>query len=100
MNKPTRKPLIIEAPKVIELSTAPRKHTKKSAIITVLAQSNPKRQDSLAYERFELYQTGMTVGEYVEAGGRSGDIKYDVQNGYIELSGDEDNESESDESEE
>ncbi len=63
-----------------------RRRVNKQAKITVLAEENPKRQGTLAYERFALYETGMTVGEYVDAGGRAGDIGYDVAAGYIELS--------------
>ena len=62
-----------------------RTRIKKTAIITVLATENPKRPNSMAAERFALYKTGMTVAEYVEAGGRSGDLHYDIANGHIEV---------------
>jgi len=28
----------------------------------------------------------MTVGDYIAEGGRSGDVNYDVENGYISIS--------------
>ena len=62
-----------------------RQHVNKNVRIKILAESNPKRKGTLAFDRFELYEDGMTVREYVEAGGRTGDVKYDVQAGHIEL---------------
>ena len=60
-----------------------RMHVKKAAVITVVAGENPKRIGTLSFTRLNLYRTGMTVGEYIAAGGRSGDINYDVAAGYI-----------------
>jgi hypothetical protein len=63
-----------------------RRYANKKAIITLLAENNPKRQNTLAYDRFDLYKSGMTVAEYLEQGGRSGDINHDVEMGFISLS--------------
>jgi hypothetical protein len=57
----------------------------KSSIITVLAEENPKNKGTLAFQRFALYQSGMTIAEYVAAGGRTGDIKNDVMSQYISV---------------
>lgn len=57
----------------------------KSSTITVLVEENPKNKGTQAAARFELYQNGMTIAEYIAAGGRSGDIKNDVTAGYISL---------------
>ena len=54
--------------------------------ITVLAATNPKKPSSKAYQRFALYRTGMTVGDYVKAGGRVGDIQYDTRHQFISVS--------------
>lgn len=62
-----------------------RQRADKKAIITVLTQDNPKRKNTLAYTRFALYRTGMSVADYVAAGGRTGDVLYDVAEGYISL---------------
>ena len=62
-----------------------RMHVKKSATITILVAVNPKRKGTLKFQRFDLYKNGMTVGDYIAAGGRSGDINYDVANGYISI---------------
>jgi len=69
-----------------EQQTTARKRFKKTAVITLLCDGNPKRKGSLAYQRFELYKDGMTVGEYVDAGGRTGDIHYDIAANLIEVS--------------
>lgn len=63
-----------------------RMHVKKTATITLLAIENPKRKNTLSFTRFALYKNGMTVGDYIAAGGRSGDVNYDVENGYISIS--------------
>lgn len=62
-----------------------RRRAHKTAIIKVLVENNPKRKGTLAYTRFELYRSGMTVAEYIAAGGRTGDVNHDATEGYIEL---------------
>ena len=64
------------------------KSSKRSTIsgdstIVVLAEENPKRGE--AAKRFKLYKKGMTVDEYVEAGGFRADIKWDVEKGFIKV---------------
>jgi len=63
-----------------------RIHYNQHSIITVIATSNPKRKNTLSHKRFELYKTGMTIADYVKAGGRTGDINYDVIAGFITVS--------------
>jgi len=62
-----------------------RQRANKKAVITILVIANPKRQGTLACQRFDLYKDGMTVAEYIEAGGRTGDVNYDVAENYISL---------------
>lgn len=45
--------------------------------------SNPKRGASA--KRFELYRNGMTVGQYVAAGGKRADIMWDMWRQFITL---------------
>lgn len=68
------------------MSEVTRRRINKQSKITVLVEENPKRQNTAAYDRFALYETGMTIAEYIDAGGRSGDIHHDMTAGYIELS--------------
>lgn len=54
-----------------------------SAKIKVLSAENPKR--GTAAERFALYKNGMTVDEYIAAGGKRADVNWDVSKGFIEV---------------
>lgn len=54
-----------------------------TAKIKILAAENPKR--GTAAERFALYKNGMTIGDYVAAGGKRADINWDVKMGFIEV---------------
>jgi hypothetical protein len=71
-----------------------RKRVDENSIITVRGKldaegnptrENPKRAGSLAYDRFALYEDGMTVKEAKEAGVSATDITYDSSHGYITL---------------
>ena len=53
--------------------------------ITLLVAENPKRPGSASYERFALYQDGMSVAEYLEAGGRRSDIRWDTARAFIAI---------------
>jgi hypothetical protein len=68
-----------------EAPIATRNRIKKDTVINMLAESNPKREGTLAHARFALYEDGMTVGEYTAAGGRSSDVHYDAAYEYISL---------------
>lgn len=46
---------------------------------------NPKKMGSKSYERYEFYREGMTVMEFIQAGGTTGDIQHDVSKGFIKL---------------
>lgn len=57
----------------------------KSAVVTVMMTGkNPKR--GKAKERFALYAPGMTIGQYLAAGGKYSDVKHDLAKGFITLS--------------
>lgn len=53
------------------------------AKIKVLVKENPKRGASA--ERFDMYKTCKTVGDYLQAGGSTADIRWDISKGYIEV---------------
>lgn len=56
-----------------------------TAKITVLAKENPKRGGSSRAIRFSKYKTGMTVRQYLDAGGKTSDIKVDSEAGHIKI---------------
>jgi hypothetical protein len=57
----------------------------KDTVIKLLATSNPKRSGSAAHTRFAFYQDGMTVGQFLEAGGTMADINFDAAKKFISL---------------
>jgi len=57
----------------------------KDTVIRINVTVNPKREGSLAHTRFALYEDGMTIAEYIAAGGRSSDVHYDAGRGDITL---------------
>jgi hypothetical protein len=70
-----------EGPKVRYL----RASDDDARVITLLVTDNPKRVGSAARERFTLYRSGMTVGQFLAAGGLRADISWDVDHGFIRL---------------
>lgn len=62
-------------------------------LITLVAETNPKRDGSLAHARFALYSTKKTVGEFLDAAHELEpnkprwkfiqDLHWDVRHGYI-----------------
>jgi hypothetical protein len=47
--------------------------------------NNPKRKGSAAAKKFSKYRDGMTLAEYVKAGGTANGVKYDIEHGYIKV---------------
>lgn len=59
-----------------------------NSVIKVLVPKNPKRPTSAAGKRFDLYKpgiTGMTVAEFLKAGGWRADLRWDLKQGFIEV---------------
>lgn len=54
-------------------------------VIVFVQDMNPKMPGTKSHERFALYRQGMTVSQYVAAGGRRDDIAHDVQKGFIRV---------------
>lgn len=53
--------------------------------ITLLVESNPKREGSEAHKRFALYKNGITVADFLKAGGAMADINWDLGHRLIAL---------------
>ena len=64
---------------------AERAQAVQAETITLVATENPKRPGSASFARFALYQTGMTIAEYLKAGGQRSDIRWDTARGFITL---------------
>lgn len=55
--------------------------------ITLIEKTNPKREKSKAWKRYELYRKHKTIAGYLEAGGKRSSLRYDEKHGYIKTSG-------------
>lgn len=86
VGKPMRRPdKNAQTARTQQRSKRPRPVLRDDRIIRVLAESNPKKPGSKTYERFELYEDGMTVQQFREKGGTSDDVKWDAERGFIKL---------------
>lgn len=63
----------------------PRPVLRDDRVIRVLVETNPKRPGSKSHARFGLYEDGMTVQQFVQAGGTAADVKWDAERGYIRV---------------
>jgi hypothetical protein len=62
-----------------------RRHVNHASVI-FLTGKTPKRKAEKSRKRFDLYKNGMTVKEYLDAGGTAWDLWYDAEwGGFIEL---------------
>lgn len=61
--------------------TVRREDTRRIARVA----DNPKKPGSASHMRFALYRVGMTVSEFLAAGGTMGDVKWDAERGFIEF---------------
>ena len=53
--------------------------------ITLLVEGNPRRKGSKTYKIFGYYKNGMTVGQFLQKGGRLVDVAADVQRKHINV---------------
>jgi hypothetical protein len=58
-----------------------------TAKIEVMVDENPKRQGSKSHARFELYREAETVQDFINMGGLTADLIYDVQHEFITIEG-------------
>lgn len=63
-----------------------RSKIASGATISLCVDVNPKRHKSKARERFDLYKNGMTVEQFVAAGGLLEDVRWDLKHEFISLS--------------
>ena len=76
-----------EPPKVAPKISSPRSSSRVSGdeVVTVLTEKNPKRAGSKSAERYEHYETGITVDEFVRRGGTVADVLHDQGKNFIKL---------------
>lgn len=86
-SKKAKKAKAKKAEKVQEKKAAGRPSSRAplDGVIKVVRAKNPKRPGSAAHARFDLYKPGMTVDEFLAAGGWRADISWDLRQGFIEV---------------
>jgi len=62
-----------------------RSKYKPEQIITLLVDYNPKRPNSAAHASFECYEDEQTVKEFLDNGGLSISLNWDVEHGFIKI---------------
>jgi hypothetical protein len=55
----------------------------RDARIQICVPKNPKREGSNGYKRFELYKSGMRIRDFLSAGGKTIDLDWDRERGFI-----------------
>ena len=55
----------------------------RDARIQVTVDKNPKREGSGGYKRFGIYKSGMKIREFLEKGGKTIDLDWDRERGFI-----------------
>ena len=86
-----QKPSLVIKPKVVKPKAKimdPKKFKgtykyDRDAKIQVIVPKNPKREGSNGYKRFGLYKTGITIREFLKAGGKTIDLDWDRERGFI-----------------
>lgn len=78
-------PYVNKTEREFDMSEAKRSRVPDNSTITILAEKNPKREGTPSFDRFALYQDGMTVKAAKEAGVKAADITYDEAKGFISL---------------
>lgn len=57
----------------------------KLKTMLLIQQSNPKKQGSKSYFRYEAYKEAKTVDEYFQLGGSKADLAFDFERGYVKV---------------
>lgn len=72
----------------VPAKSAETKVVRKASVegrIRLLRKDNPKRPGTKSRDRFALYRDGMSVAEFLKAGGKRADISWDTKHGFIEV---------------
>jgi hypothetical protein len=50
-----------------------------------IVKKNPRKEGTWGWKSFQLIKDGMTVDQYIKAGGRKNDLQWDVDHKFVEL---------------
>jgi hypothetical protein len=59
--------------------------TNPDLIIVKDVKTNPRKEGTWGFQSFSLIKSGMTVAKFVELGGRTTDLRWDIAKGHIHL---------------
>jgi hypothetical protein len=79
-----QKPATGKAP-VEREAGSPRKKTSDSQRIFRVEKKNPRKEGSHGWNSWNVIKDGMTVADYLAAGGRRSDLAWDIDHGWTEL---------------
>lgn len=97
---PVQDPPVVETPETEEADMATKKKaakkTKKGGVapqskygaddkISIKVDANPRREGTKAWKAFEIYKEGMKVSTFLEKGGTTKDLWWDVRDGNIKI---------------
>lgn len=60
--------------------------TSPDMIIVKDVKANPRKEGTLGHTSWSIIKSGMTVAKFVELGGRTSDLRWDMRKGHLHLS--------------
>ena len=69
----------------INNTTIRSKKYQRDQRVKLLVDSNPKQIGSKSYKRFNIYYNKITVGEFLDKGGLTIDLKWDTEHNFIKI---------------
>lgn len=72
-------------PRAIAAPVSAREATVDTRLIRILAESCPKRPGTKAHDLWQLYRDGMTVAQFLAAGGTRAALMWDQERAFIRL---------------
>jgi hypothetical protein len=79
------KPVENEVKMTENLKDKKSEHQDKNKIIKKLTEVNPRREGTKGFKSWELLKEGMTITDFILAGGRMADLLWDVKKKHLEL---------------
>ena len=70
-------------PRIVPISA--KTEDADTHVIRLLTTHNPKRAGTEGHVRFALYRDGMSVAQFLAAGGRRADVRWDQERNFIRL---------------
>lgn len=66
-------------------ATVKASNSLANMVIFKKVDKNPRREGSIGFKSFALIRNGMPYREYIDKGGRNVDLRYDEEQGFVQL---------------